>query len=66
MTGYGEGRASPDGVHVLVTLRSVNHRGLDVRFALPAQLAAFEASWRKQVAAHCSRGRVEVKVSYDD
>jgi len=62
MTGYGQARVGLGGRMATVTLRSVNHRHLDVRCRLPAGLAGVESRLRARVRASLGRGKVDVLV----
>ncbi|MCA9627987.1 MAG: YicC family protein [Myxococcales bacterium] len=62
MTGFGFGEADLDNGRVVVEIRSLNHRFLDVRVRLPADLQD-QASYLEQVArAELGRGRYDVGV----
>lgn len=63
MTGYGEGSASSEGLEVTATLRSVNHRFLDLSVRLPEEVRAYEAVLVRQIKSQLERGRVELRVS---
>lgn len=63
MTGYGRAQEEHDGWRLQVEIRSVNHRGLDVRVHCPAQLAPTEPLVRRQIKARCARGRVECRLT---
>ncbi len=63
MTGYGRGTAEEDGVRVEVEVKGVNHRFLDLKLRLPAELGAQEPELRARVAALVGRGRLEIGVS---
>lgn len=65
MTGYGRGRAvwGEHGVHV--EIRSHNGRGRELRFRLPAELAAVEGALREQAQAVIARGRVEIAIRWE-
>ena len=60
MTGYGRGEADTGTLRVVVEAKSVNHRYLDVRVALPRGWAALEAGVTAAVKERLGRGRVEV------
>jgi uncharacterized protein (TIGR00255 family) len=62
MTGYGAASLETDALRAAVTVRSLNHRFLDLSLHLPRRLQALEAEAKEQVAAALSRGRVEVSV----
>jgi uncharacterized protein (TIGR00255 family) len=60
MTGYAEARRESDGWLVRASLRSVNHRFLDVRVRLPEGLEGFEPLIRQSLRDRLHRGHVEV------
>jgi uncharacterized protein (TIGR00255 family) len=60
MTGYAQSRAEKDGWAVQLSMRSVNHRFLDVRVRMPEGWDALEMEIRKGVQEHFRRGHVEV------
>lgn len=60
MTGYAQGRVEKDGWAVQLSMRSVNHRFLDVRVKMPDGWDALEMELRKGVQEHFRRGHVEV------
>lgn len=63
MTGYGRVQQEHQGWQITVELRSVNHRGLDVRVTAPPSLLMVEPGIRQAVRRHCVRGRVECRLS---
>ena len=65
MTGFGEASVELDGVRATVTVRTVNHRQLDVRAALPAPLNGLERALVQRVRAALARGRVDLRVSVE-
>jgi uncharacterized protein (TIGR00255 family) len=60
MTGYAEARRESDGWRVRVSLRSVNHRFLDLRVRLPEGLEGFEPLIRQSLRDRLRRGHVDV------
>ncbi len=64
MTGYGKGAASGDTFSVIVDLRSVNNRNLDIHWRAPQDLASLEIALKKQVQSAVSRGRVDVTINF--
>ncbi len=62
MTGYGHAAAENPRYRVRVTLRSVNHRFLDVVLRLKDEQRASEPALRELLGETLSRGRVEVGV----
>jgi uncharacterized protein (TIGR00255 family) len=63
MTGFASLTRDDDGAAIAVTIRSVNHRFLDLQLRLPPSLAPIESRLRSLVQGHVARGRIEVSVS---
>jgi uncharacterized protein (TIGR00255 family) len=62
MTGYGTAAAESEALKAAVTVRSLNHRYLDVSVHLSRRLQALETDIKKVVQERISRGRVELAV----
>lgn len=60
MTGYGQGRAVVGGGALIIELRSVNHRFLDVKVRFPAAMLAAAAIAEEIARKRLARGRVEL------
>jgi uncharacterized protein (TIGR00255 family) len=65
MTGFGVGRASLGKGRVVVEVRSVNHRFLDVRVRLPRELADATMHLEHVARQRLKRGRFEFVVRTD-
>ena len=63
MTGFASLTDDDEAATIAVTVRSVNHRFLDLQLRLPPSLAGLEAKLRALVQQRVARGRVEVMVS---
>ncbi len=63
MTGFASLTRDDERATMGVTIRSVNHRFLDLQLRLPAAVADLESRLRAMVQKHLARGRVEVSVS---
>jgi uncharacterized protein (TIGR00255 family) len=63
MTGFASLTRDDERGALGVTIRSVNHRFLDLQLRLPAAIADLEARLRAIVQKHLARGRVEISVS---
>src|SRR5579875_3663193 len=63
MTGYAMVRRDTSAGELSVSLRSVNHRGLDLNFYQPPELAAYESAIRAILKQNIARGHVEVRIS---
>ena len=62
MTGYGAAAVENEGLKATVTVRSLNHRYLDLSVHLSRRMLAMETDVRRVVQARVQRGRVEVAV----
>jgi uncharacterized protein (TIGR00255 family) len=62
MTGFGSAASPAPGGRVVVEVKSVNARFLELKLALPRDQQALEPDLRTLVQAHISRGRVDVSV----
>ena len=49
----------------MVTLKSVNHRSLDLHFHLPAQLDPHETAIRAALKKRLSRGHIDIRVNFE-
>jgi len=65
MTGFAQSRAEENGWRLRVSVRSVNHRFLDVRLHLPEGLEALEPRIREMLRARLRRGHVDVTVHFE-
>ncbi len=63
MTGYGEAAAQGRWAKVLVQIRTLNHRHLDLQPRIPREYLSVEEEIRKRVREKISRGRVELFVT---
>jgi uncharacterized protein (TIGR00255 family) len=62
MTGYGRGACEVAGRRLVVELRSVNHRFLEIKLRLPWADAALDMAVTQALRARLSRGAVTVSV----
>ena len=63
MTGFAALTREDEAATVSVTIKSVNHRFLDLQLRLPSLLQHLEAPLRARVQSLVARGRVEIAVS---
>jgi len=66
MTGFASVSRETDGVSVGVTVKSVNHRFLDMQVKAPSALAGLESRIKGLIQQRLTRGRVEIAVACDD
>ena len=65
MTGYSSARAEEAGFSLTVSLKSINHRFLDLQLRLPYGLDSVDPLVRRSVKEQIARGHVEVSVGLD-
>jgi uncharacterized protein (TIGR00255 family) len=63
MTGFASLTRDDDTATIAVTVKSVNHRFLDLQLRIPPSLGAIESRIRAAIQQRIARGRVEVSVS---
>jgi uncharacterized protein (TIGR00255 family) len=63
MTGFASLTRDDEAGAIAVTIRSVNHKFLDLQLRIPPTLGAIETRLRALVQKHVGRGRVEVAVN---
>jgi len=64
MTGFARVRKNIGQGEIIATLKSVNHRGLDMHCRMPAEMDALEHEVRGVVKGGVARGHVEIQVSF--
>ena len=65
MTGYAQAKSSVLGWDARVSVKSVNHRFLDLKLRLPDGFDLYELRLRQLVRERIHRGHVEVHVSVE-
>ena len=63
MSGFAVATREDERATIAVTIRTLNHRYLDLQLRVPQTLAAVEADVRALVAKRIARGRVELSVA---
>ena len=66
MTGFGRCEIADANYKVIVEMKSVNHRYLDVNMKLPKKLSVFESAVRNLMKEYVQRGKVDIFVTYED
>ena len=66
MTGFGRCETEENDRRVVVEMRSVNNRYLDLSVKMPRKFGAFEAAVRAEVKKYLARGKVDLYLSYED
>lgn len=62
MTGFAEAQAENGDHSVRVSIRSVNHRSLDIKIRTSALLGSLESGIRRKVREFVSRGSVQLRI----
>ena len=63
MTGFARVQKTAEHGEIVVSLKSVNHRGLDLHFHLGPELDALENAMRAVIKRSVLRGHVDVRCS---
>lgn len=67
MTGYGRGSAQDDGREIVIEMKAVNHRYLDISFRIPKNIAFLEDALRTCIQqGGVRRGHIDVTVNYQN
>ena len=66
MTGFGRCEVSEDSKKIIVEMKSVNHRYLDMSIKMPKKFNYFEAGIRNLLKNDIQRGKVDVFINYED
>jgi uncharacterized protein (TIGR00255 family) len=64
MTGYAQVRRQGAWGEITATVKSVNHRALDLHTYLPLEFESLDPALRQVVRKSISRGHVELRLSY--
>ena len=62
MTGFARVRDTAGAVEIVISVKSVNHRGLDLHFYMPPEMDPFENAMRAAIKRHVSRGHLDIRV----
>jgi len=65
MTGYGRAEAILDGQKMVVEIKSLNHRFLEISLRIPASLSALEMEIKKKIAEPLLRGKIDATIRRD-
>ena len=66
MTGYGRSETLTEEYRLVVEIKSVNHRFLDLNIRMPRLFNRFEASIRSLLKTYIERGKVDLFITYED
>ncbi len=65
MTGFARVRKSVPQGEIVLSVKSVNHRALDLHFHMPPELDACETALRNTVKGRVVRGHLQIQVSFN-
>jgi uncharacterized protein (TIGR00255 family) len=65
MTGFAQVRKSVGTGEVVVSVKTVNHRGLDTHLHLPPEMDALEGALRKTIKNRVARGHLQLNVTWN-
>ena len=66
MTGFGRFEVTDEIGKIMVEMKAVNHRYLDLSIKMPRIFNCFEAEIRNRIKESVSRGKVEIYISFED
>src|SRR5579884_1372088 len=64
MTGYARAQKSTRNGDISLSIKSVNHRGLDLHFHLPPEFDAFENAMRSAIRDAVVRGHLDIRAAF--
>ena len=66
MTGFGRAVDFNNEHKIIVEVKAVNHRYLDLSIKMPRRFNAFESNIRRKIGNFISRGKVDLYISFED
>ncbi|MDD5937349.1 MAG: YicC family protein [Clostridiales bacterium] len=66
MTGFGRYELDNEERKLVVEMKSVNHRYLELSIKMPKKLSFFESAIRNVLKQYLSRGKVDMFITYED
>ncbi len=64
MTGFARVQRTTGRGEIAVSIKSLNHRGLDLHFHLPAELDPFESAMRAAIKRSVTRGHLDIRAFF--
>lgn len=65
MTGFARVRKRLPAGELVLSIKSVNHRGLDLHFHLPPEFDAFETAMRSAIKEFTARGHMQIHAAFN-
>ena len=66
MTGFGRCETGNESRRIVVEMKSVNHRYLDISIKIPKKLNLFESKIRNLIKEYAQRGKIDIFISYEE
>ncbi len=66
MTGFGHGEVETGDRRMVIEIKTINHRYLDVNIKMPKRLAMYDGKIRNILKDYMERGKVDLFVSFED
>jgi uncharacterized protein (TIGR00255 family) len=63
MTGFARVKKSAPDAEIVLSIKSVNHRGLDLHFHMPPELDSIESDLRNLLKGSIARGHLQIHVA---
>ncbi len=65
MTGFGRSEFTDEEYRIIVEIKSVNHRYLDLGVKLPRIISKYEPEIRRTIREYAERGKVDMYITYE-
>jgi uncharacterized protein (TIGR00255 family) len=62
MTGFARVRGSIGQIEVTISVKTVNHRGLDLHFYAGSEIDPYEAAMRSAIKKYIARGHIDIRI----
>jgi uncharacterized protein (TIGR00255 family) len=66
MTGFGKATAELQDQSIIIEIRTLNSKNLDLNFRMSSIFKTYELSWRKMVASKLLRGKVDIFLNLEN
>ncbi len=65
MTGFGHGEAQGENYNIIIEMRSVNHRYLEISLRIPKQFTGLEDKLKKLAQTKLQRGKIDIFFTFE-
>ncbi len=66
MTGFGRSELTDEDKHIVVEIKAVNQRHLDLNMRMPRKLNCIESKIRNVLKEYITRGKIDMFITYDE